>query len=875
MVKGKGKLILICQSGGEFVTKDDGTLSYDGGEANAVNVNFETLFDDLKLKLAEMCNLQYKTMSIKYFLPENRRTLISLKNDKDLKRMIDFHGDSVTADIFLIGKEGFDHDTLNILASRETGIKHAETIQRVVVSPTTSANLSPAKRTSVAVDTIAAPTESPGPKHSSDHAADYNANYVLKSAKLLAGVKSAAVKKFQPSKKLIQVGVEDTSTISRNPTEIDMSASPADTVKKRRRNASNIIANAATIVAETDYAGKKRSQKKSKQSCSTSAVADGTLAKQELCPNEDHLDDISVEKQVSSWRDGITGVGQGFKSVREFRDTLQKYAIAHRFGYKFKKNDTTRATGKCVVDGCSWKIHAAWVAADESFKIKTLNNLHTCGEQSWKSAHPKKNWLVSVIKGRLKDSPSQKPKEIANAIFQDFGMELNYAQVWRGITDAKEELQGSYKDSYNHLPWLCEKIVETNPSSVVNLKTDDNRRFQSLFVSFSASINGFQKGCRPILFLETTSLRSKFQETLLLAIAVDGNDGFFPVAFAIVDIENEGNWRWFLEQLKLAISTSQSITFVSDRDKNLKKDVLEVFENANYGYSVYHLMESFKKNLKGPFNGDGKYSLPVNLLAAARSLRLIGFNKHTQQIKQISSQAYDWVMQIEPEYWTSYSFKGEHYNNFTQNVAESYTILMEDMRELPITRKIEALIRTISDQTNTTRADLNKLSTKLTPVKEKELQEESLKARALKVLISSDNIFEVRDNFSHVVNIVKEECSCLGWREDGIPCCHAIAVFSSIGKDPYDYCSKYFTVDRFRLAYPESISPIVGVGKGVVNEEGDSIVNVLPPRPSRSLKREKKKEQRELKRANKKTVTCTRCKEAGHNKASCKAELPV
>ena len=114
----KGKLILICQSGGEFVTKDDGTLSYDGGEANAVNVNFETLFDDLKLKLAEMCNLEYKTMSIKYFLPENRRTLISLKNDKDLKRMIDFHGDSVTADIFLIGKEGFDRDTLNILASR-------------------------------------------------------------------------------------------------------------------------------------------------------------------------------------------------------------------------------------------------------------------------------------------------------------------------------------------------------------------------------------------------------------------------------------------------------------------------------------------------------------------------------------------------------------------------------------------------------------------------------------------------------------------------------------------------------------------------------------------------------------------------------------
>lgn len=114
----KGKLILICQSGGEFIAKDDGTLSYVGAEANAVNINHETLFDDLKLKLAEMGNLDQKTISIKYFLPGNRRNLITLRNDKDLKRMIEYHVNSVTADIFVNGKEGFDHDAVKVHTSR-------------------------------------------------------------------------------------------------------------------------------------------------------------------------------------------------------------------------------------------------------------------------------------------------------------------------------------------------------------------------------------------------------------------------------------------------------------------------------------------------------------------------------------------------------------------------------------------------------------------------------------------------------------------------------------------------------------------------------------------------------------------------------------
>ncbi|XP_057460005.1 uncharacterized protein LOC130750422 isoform X3 [Actinidia eriantha] len=890
----KGKLILICQSGGEFVKNDDGSLKYDGGEAQAVNVNSDTLFADLKLKLAETCNLEYKSVSFKYFLPGNTRTLITLSNDRDLKRMLDFHGNSVTADIFVMGKEGFNRDALNVFtisnSYRETGIKVAESVNRFVapmaaatsssIDASSPVGVTPAARVSTkritskkkaARASTGRTTKKPKP---AAHIATENS-----PSRIICALNTAYSDSDNSSASPSPVAVASRAT-SRSSTKINLGATPADSVKKRRRTASwKLGVNGPTIVVVPDDAEEKRSRKND----SRSLVICGDLKKnKEIVRRKDGFDtsrhlavshDLSPEKQVASWKDGITGVGQDFEDVGEFRDVLQKYAIAHRFAYKLKKNETNRASGKCVAESCPWRIHASWVPAVQSFRIRKFNNTHTCGGESWKSAHPPKSWLVNVIKDKLRDSPNHKAKDIANGISQDFGVPLNYTQVWRGIGDARKQLQGSYKEAYNQLSWYCEKIMETNPGSFAKLVTGDEKRFRCLFVSFHASIQGFIKGCRPLLFLESTSLKSKCQEFLLTATALDGDDGFFPVAFAIIDVEDDDNWYWFLEQLKSALPTSGSITFVSDREKGLKESVLKLFENAYHGYTMYHLLESFKKSLKGPFHGDGRGSLPINFIAAAHAVRPLGFKRFNEQIKHVSSQAYDWVMQIEPENWTSTSFKGERYNHITQNVAELYIKLVDDVRESPITQKLEALINMMTELINNRQADSSKWSTKLTPSKNEKLQEEIVDARGLKVLFSSDTLFEVHHEVNHVVNLDKRECTCLGWQTSGLPCCHAIAVFNSTRRNLYDHCSKYFTVDSYRLTYSEPINQVPGAGKPEEKEEADSDTeHVLPPCPSRLLSQPKTKQAKKQVET-KRVVICSRCKGVGHNKASCKATL--
>ncbi|KAL4318923.1 hypothetical protein GQ457_18G003740 [Hibiscus cannabinus] len=850
----RGKLILICQHGGEFVPKDDGSLSYSGGEAHALDISPETSFDDLKYTLAEKSDLEHKSLTIKYFLPGNRRTLITLSNDKDLKRMYDFHENSVTADVFVTGTKGFAPVNLGTQAKRKTVSKKGAAS---AAGPATSK----VARTAGGLKDVTVGIATP-----SDSVAGVNAT--LRSPTRAA--KRTAGRNIVDG--LFEVSVADATDCSTD--TIDMSASPADTVKKRRRTASwRSGANGLTIATAADDLEDTRktpSRKKVARKCNAVAVADNMS----LAPPSDASPDILVE----FWKNGITGEGQDFGSVAEFRDALQKYAIAHRFGYRLRKNDTNRAYAVCAVEGCPWKIHASWVPSASVFRVKRVDEPHTCDSESRKTATPaKKNWLVNIIKDRLKDSPHHKPKEIANSILHDFGLELNYAQVWRGIEDARQQLQGSYKEAYGQLPWYCQKIEETNPGSFTKLLIGDDRRFQRLFLSFHATVYGFQSGCRPLLFLEAIPLKSKYHEIMLTATGLDGDDGIFPVAFAVVDDENEDSWHWFLEQLRSAVSTSRPLTFVSDRDKGLMKHVLEIFENAHHGYSIFYLMDNFIQNLKGPFHGEGRGSLPGCFLAAAKAVRHGGFRMYTEQIKRVSSSAYDWIMQNEPEYWANAFFKGELYNHITLNIAESYANWIEEARELPIMQKIEVLRCKIMELMESRRVESSNWTTKLTPSKQEMLQEEFAKARDLKVLFSSDTLFEVHDNSINVVDIVKQHCSCAMWKPTGLPCHHAIAVFNCTGRNVYDYCSRYFTADSFRSTFAGSINPASTiahpVGSEEAREEEEEDDQIMPPIARPIGQQQKKIRRNKSQGIIRRSVCCTRCKGVGHNKVSCKVSV--
>ncbi|GMI84423.1 MUSTANG 7 [Hibiscus trionum] len=584
-------LIVICQSGGEFETEKDGSLSYRGGDAHAIEVDDQMMFDDFKTELTEMFGFSVSTMSIKYFVPGNRNTLITVSDDEDLKRMLKFHVDSITAYVYIVMEEIVAPDVSNMTASRSS-------------RTTLSEEVPPLDQPRVVVNDC-----------------------------------------IQPN---------------------------------------SLLAASVDIVDDTNQI--------------------------DLPPD----------------------------------------------------------------------------------------------------------------------------------IKREYGMDLNYHQAWRAKEIAMEQLQGSYKDVYSQLPFFCDMITETNPGSLATFATKEDSTFHRLFISFHASWSGFVQGCRPLLFLDSTPLKSKYQGMLLTATAADGDDSVFPVAFAVVDAENNDNWHWFLLQLKSAVSTSCSLTFIAARQKGLRESILEIFKGSYHGYCLRYLAEELVRDLKGKFSHEVKSTMIEYLYQAASAPKPEYFRTSVESIKGISLEAYNWIMQSEPQNWANSFFQGARYNHMTSNFGEHFYSRVSDAHELPITRMVDVIRGKIMELIYTRRADSDHWLTRLTPSMEEKLEKESLKVCSLLVLPTTDSIFEVQGESTEVIDMDRcWDCSCKGWQLTGLPCCHAIAVINSNGLNPYDYCSRYFTTERYRLTYAKSVQPIPDVGRSVQKDSSQALVSpptrCPPGRPKRKL----------------------------------------
>ena len=65
-------------------------------------------------------------------------------------------------------------------------------------------------------------------------------------------------------------------------------------------------------------------------------------------------------------------------------------------------------------------------------------------------------------------------------------------------------------------------------------------------------------------------LISKYQGTLLIAISCDINNKLVPLAFALVEKENNDSWRWFLRLVRIhMVGPSREVDVISDRHQDI------------------------------------------------------------------------------------------------------------------------------------------------------------------------------------------------------------------------------------------------------------------------------------------------------------------
>ncbi|XP_021894214.1 uncharacterized protein LOC110811875, partial [Carica papaya] len=351
-------------------------------------------------------------------------------------------------------------------------------------------------------------------------------------------------------------------------------------------------------------------------------------------------------------------IGQEFPDAKSCRRAVRNAAIALRFEVQTFKSDKTRFTAKCATEGCPWRIHAAKLPGLPTFSIRTIHDHHTCvGIAHLGHQQASVQWVADTLAEHIKQNPQCKPKEILEEIHRVHGITLSYKQAWRGKERIMAAIRGSFEEDYRLLPQYCDQVQKANPGSIALVYSNPNDgSFQHLFISFQASIYGFLNACRPLIGLDKTCLKSKDLGSILLATGFDGEGAVFPLAFAVVDEENDDNWTWFLFELHklLEINTDNmpKLTILSNRKRCIVDGVEANFPTAFHGFCLHYLAESFHKE----FNNS--ILLPLFWEAAA-ALTVIEFETKILEIQHISPSAALWIQNIPYTLWTTSHFEGK------------------------------------------------------------------------------------------------------------------------------------------------------------------------------------------------------------------------
>lgn len=573
-------------------------------------------------------------------------------------------------------------------------------------------------------------------------------------------------------------------------------------------------------------------------------------------------------------------VGQEFPDVKSCRRALRDTAIALHFEMQTIKSDKTRFTAKCASDGCPWRIHAAKLPGVPTFTIRTIHESHTCGGIAH-LGHQQASvqWVANSVEQRLRENPNYKPKEILEEIHRVHGITLSYKQAWRGKERIMAAMRGSFEEGYRLLPQYCDQVKRTNPGSIASVygNPTDNC-FQRLFISFQASIYGFLNACRPLLGLDRTFLKSKYLGTLLFATGFDGDGALFPLAFGVVDEENDENWMWFLSELHnlLEVNTENMprLTILSDRQKGIVDGVEANFPTAFHGFCMRHLSDSFRKE----FNN----TMLVNLLwEAAHALTVIEFEAKILEIEEISQDAAYWIRRIPPRLWATAYFEGTRFGHLTANIVESLNTWILEASGLPIIQMMECIRRQLMTWFNERRETSMQWTSILVPSAERRVAEALERARTYQVLRANEAEFEVISHEgTNIVDIRNRCCLCRGWQLYGLPCAHAVAALLSCRQNVHRFTESCFTVATYRKTYSQTIHPIPDktlwkeLSEGDPNGSKSVEIMINPPKSLRPPGRPRKKRVRAEDRGRvKRVVHCSRCNQTGHFRTTCAAPI--
>ncbi|XP_070009920.1 uncharacterized protein [Nicotiana sylvestris] len=502
---------------------------------------------------------------------------------------------------------------------------------------------------------------------------------------------------------------------------------------------------------------------------STSACSSGSLNLLEI-PSSPAIEEYQSEIITESTQTYIEE-GQVYQDKQVVAAVMKNFSVMHKFQFRVKRSSHRSYWLICVAKNCKWHFKATSINESAMSKIRSFSRQHTCSLMDETFIQRKRTAAVvgSIIVPKYCNPKTvYTPKDIQTDMLSEHGLNLSYMQAWRANEKALQFLRGNSSDSYNKLPKYFYILEKTYPGSVVKLKKAADDCFLYAFVALCTSISGWQH-CRPIVVVDGTFLKSAYRGIMLTTSTMDATGTIFPLAYAVVDSENDASWKWFFEQFKEAYGERPSMCVVSDKNESILK--------AN-------IRSKFKK---------GHLQLHVLYFATTRSYTLDEFNERMLKIEEVDPSVKSYLYVIGYHRWSRVHATVNRTFTMTSNIAESLNAVTKETRELPVFDLLEYMRTLLERWTKEKLLKAKGTFTYLGYKFNKELDDNNTLSQKLRVRASTDHIHTVLDGVKrYIVCLENKKCSCGQFQLDELPCAHALAALRHRKETYENYCSLYY-----------------------------------------------------------------------------------
>ncbi|XP_010468529.1 PREDICTED: uncharacterized protein LOC104748617 [Camelina sativa] len=346
------------------------------------------------------------------------------------------------------------------------------------------------------------------------------------------------------------------------------------------------------------------------------------------------------------------------------------------------------------------------------------------------------------------------------------------------------------------------------------------------------------------------------QGMMLTAVGRDPDNPIFPIAWAVVDCENNPNWEWFIRKLKedLSLGLCENITLISDMHKGLIHGVATELPMAEHRACARHIYGNIKRDHKS-------YMLKPLFWRVASSYNKVDYKENLAIFKEFDPQACKTLLRKDPSSWCR-AFSGR------KPFVQMLELIRRDAMQRVVNRSI------ISE----------KEAAKFTKKSRKELEKSCEEAQYCALISSTGGEYEIAEfGIGYAVSLNRRECACRKWDLTGIPYRHAVCAIRELNLEVEDYIAYYYLSEKWKRTYRRGLWPVNGVK--FWEDYGKPRI-VAPPykrpagRPNgkariKGLNESPCKKKSEMKVDRKgRIVHCAICGEPGYNSRKCPHESP-